>query len=134
MAEDLKDDRWRDEGYRLLHLEHIRDVLERWTMTHTRDELFERAQLMRFPWAPIHSVKETLESPQLQARRFFVDTNDSSGEQSPQYPGTPYRFNNSGTRRPKRAPLIGEGNAQIYHGELGLTDEELKRLSRIGVI
>jgi crotonobetainyl-CoA:carnitine CoA-transferase CaiB-like acyl-CoA transferase len=134
MAEDLKEEKWREEDYRLSHFSHVLDVLERWTKKHTAKELFELGQLMRFPWAPVYSPKETLESPQLQERHFFVDVEHSEMSISVKYPGIPYQFSPPSSNRLKRAPLIGEDNVQIYQGELGLSDGELQRLSSLNVI
>jgi crotonobetainyl-CoA:carnitine CoA-transferase CaiB-like acyl-CoA transferase len=134
MAEDLKDERYREEEYRLRHIDHVIEVLERWTKSHTTHELFELGQLMRFPWAPTYSPKEVICNPQLKGRRFFIEVNHPEIDVSLHYPGAPYKFSSSSLDRWKRAPLIGEDNVQIYQGELGLSDEELKRLSSLGVI
>ncbi len=134
MAEDLKDEKYREEEHRTSRINHILEVLERWTKTHTVQELFESGQLMRFPWAPINSLKGVLNNPQLKARGFFVDVEHPELKSSISYPGTPYKFSHSLTGRLKRAPLIGEDNVRIYQGELGLSDEELQRLSSLGVI
>jgi benzylsuccinate CoA-transferase BbsE subunit len=134
MAEDLKDERYGEEAYRLRHIDHVIEVLERWTKSHTTHELFELGQLMRFPWAPVHSPKEVLDSPQLKERSFFIDVNHPEIGKSLKYPGVPYKFSRYSSERWKRAPLIGEDNVQIYQGELGLSDEELQRLSSLGVI
>jgi len=134
MAEDLKEEKWREEEYRIRNIEHILQVLERWTKTHTVQELFELGQLMRFPWAPVYSPEEVLESPQLKERSFFIDVDHPEIGASFKYPGGPYQTSSSSSTRWKRAPLIGEDNVQIYQGELGLSDEELQRLSSLGVI
>ncbi len=134
MAGALKDEKYREEGYRNSHIQHILEVIERWTKTHTAQELFETGQLMRFPWAPIFSAKDVLNNPQLQAREFFVEVEFPEINGSISCPGSPYKFNRSSTERWKRAPLIAEDNERIYQGELGLSDEELKRLSSLGVI
>ncbi len=73
MAEDLTDEKWRDRGYRLEHLDHVIEVLERWTKPHTVVELVEKGQLMRFPWAEVASIPELLASPQLKERGFWVE-------------------------------------------------------------
>jgi crotonobetainyl-CoA:carnitine CoA-transferase CaiB-like acyl-CoA transferase len=134
MAEDLKDERYREEEYRLRHIDHVIEVLERWTKSHTTHELFELGQLMRFPWAPVHSPRQVLDNPQLKERSFFIDVNHPEMGAFFKYPGIPYQFSSWSLDRWKRAPLIGEDNVQIYQGELGLSDEELKRLSSLGVI
>ncbi|PJB40939.1 MAG: hypothetical protein CO106_07670 [Deltaproteobacteria bacterium CG_4_9_14_3_um_filter_44_9] len=134
MAEDLVEESWRDEEYRLRHADHIIEVLERWTKTHTTDELFELGQLMRFPWAPVQSPREVLESPHLKARNFFVDMDYPQIGTSIKCPGSPYKFSSGFLNRRKRAPLIGEDNISVYRNELGLSDEELQRLSSMHVI
>jgi crotonobetainyl-CoA:carnitine CoA-transferase CaiB-like acyl-CoA transferase len=53
MAEDLVDAKWRDREERNRNIDHILEVLERWTLSHKVDELVEKAQLMHFPWAEV---------------------------------------------------------------------------------
>jgi len=53
MAEDLTDARWRDREERNRNIEHILKVLGKWTSSHRVDELVEKGQLMRFPWAGV---------------------------------------------------------------------------------
>ena len=134
MAEDLKDEKYEQEACRLRLSNHIIEVLGRRTQTHTTDELFELGQLMAFPWAPVSSPMEVLENPQLKGRQFFVDTDDPGIERPSKYPGVPYRFDDFGPDRYKGAPRIGEDNVQIYQGELGLSEDDMKGLSSIGVI
>ena len=134
MADDLIDERWNDEAYRLQHRDHIIEVLKRWTKTHTTSELFESGQLMGFPWAPIHSPKEVLESPQLKARGYFKSVEHPEIDESLKYPGVPYKFNSSLPKQWKRAPLIGEDNVRVFQGQLGLTKQEIQRLSSMGAI
>jgi benzylsuccinate CoA-transferase BbsE subunit len=134
MAGDLTEDVWKDEGYRLQYLDHIIEVIGKWTKSHTTQELFEQGQLMRFPWAPVYSPKEVLESPQLKSRRFFFEVDHPENGTFIMYAGAPYKFDSHSFDRWKRAPLIGEDNIQIYQKELGLSDEELKRLSSIHTI
>jgi benzylsuccinate CoA-transferase BbsE subunit len=133
MAEDLVDKKYNEEAYRLLHLDHILEILKRWTGTHSKSELFESGQLMRFPWAPVLSPKEVVDNPQLRAREFFSDVQHPELNRSLSYPGLPFKSSIS-TNRLSRAPLIGEDNVRIYQEELGLSEEELKRLSSMGVI
>jgi crotonobetainyl-CoA:carnitine CoA-transferase CaiB-like acyl-CoA transferase len=134
MAEDLTDEKWRDEDYRHQNIDHIMNVLESWTSGHDVGELFEIAQAMRFPWAPVFRPKDVFHSPQLQAREFFslMDHPESGG--IPICPGMPYRFDGSPSGRMSRAPLLGEDNVRIYRDELGLSREEIERLASLGII
>lgn len=137
MSEDLGDERYCEEGFRLSHFDHIVDVLGKWTRTHTTDELFQLGQAMRFPWAPVLLPKEVLDSPQMRARDFFVEVDHPEMESGPKnlkFPSAPYRLSSGPLHQRRRAPLIGEHNVQIYQGELGLSEKEIERLSSIGVI
>ena len=134
MAGDLGDEKWKDEGYRLKHRDHVIGILQRWTKTHTTEELFEVSQLMRFPWAPVQSPRDVLDSHQLKDREFFFDVNYPESGTAIKYPRLPYKSIRSLFKRWKRAPSIGEDNAKIYREELGLSDKELKRLASMNVI
>jgi crotonobetainyl-CoA:carnitine CoA-transferase CaiB-like acyl-CoA transferase len=134
MAEDLKEDRWKDEIYRIDHFDHIFEVISRWTLTHTKGELFEIAQLMRLPWAPIFSPNEAIKIPQLKERKFFINVYHPEIKADLYYPGSPYQINGTSMSGKKRAPFIGENNFKFYNEELGLSEKEIKRLSSLGVI
>jgi len=95
MAEDLGDEKWRDRDYRLRHLDHIIEVLERWTKSHSKAELVAKAQLMRFPWAEVASISDLLASPQLRERRFWVEI-EHQGEKY-KLPGAPCRSGRAGS-------------------------------------
>jgi crotonobetainyl-CoA:carnitine CoA-transferase CaiB-like acyl-CoA transferase len=134
MAEDLEDERWLDQEYRLKHVDHIIDVLQIWTKSHTAEELFQLGQLMGFPWAPVQSPEEVLKSPQLKARRFFTHLDHPEFGATVKFPHLPYKSSRSFGKRRKRAPFRGEDNAQVYREELGLSDKDLEELASLKVI
>ncbi len=145
-AKDLKERKWQKEEYRRRHWDHIIDILTLWTKTHTRAELFELGQSMRLPWAPICTAEEMVNSTQLLVRDFFASVEHpelvGAGLKSHiyKYPGAPYRFfahrakNDKNQWNMKRAPLIGEHNAQVFQEKLGLSIGDLERLSASKVI
>ncbi len=93
MAEDLLREEWKERAYREEHFDHVVRVVSGWTSGHTKMELFELGQAMRFPWAPVCTAEEVMASPQLQARRFFLPVRPSPAiGQAPSLPGSPYRF------------------------------------------
>ena len=131
MADDLTDKKWWDWETRLQHLEHIIEVLERWTRIHTVAELVEKGQLMHFPWAKVTSIPELVDSLQLKERGFFVEAEHSGKKYK--YPGAPCKLSQSPWQVGSRAPGLGEDNKEIY-GELGLLEDEIEALARGGVI
>jgi crotonobetainyl-CoA:carnitine CoA-transferase CaiB-like acyl-CoA transferase len=134
MAADLTAKKWRDNEYRLKHLDHIITVLESWTKTHKTAELFKLGQLMQFPWAPVQSPTQILSCPQLKARDFFTNIKHPDITRPLRYPKIPFKFNESLPASAKRAPLVAEDNRTIYCQELGISERELKRLLSEGVI
>ena len=128
MAEDLADEKWLDEDFRRQHLEHVIAVLEKWTISHTVDEIFELAQLMRFPWTPVRTPDEVVNCPQLKARKFFVKREVPGSGNPVIFPGTPFKTSAKINTRTAFAPQPGEHNEMIYRQELGLSKKTLKRL------
>jgi len=115
-------------------MEHIIQVLERWTRRHTRAELVEQGQLMHFPWAAVNSIGELWDDPQLLERDFFVEVAHPEQNTSFKYPGAPYKFSRSPWQISRRAPLIGEHNQQVFGEELGFSRAEIAELVSRGVI
>ena len=134
MTADLKEKKWNDEKFRTENIDHIVEVISRWTKRHEVQELFELGQLMRFPWAKIQSPMELTDNPQLMARNFFIPIKYSDDEIPMMCPGIPYKLDPVFTMPQRHAPEPGEDNLEIYHEELGIPDEELKRLYSLKVI
>ena len=131
----------RDEGMNLVcqtllraHLDHIVEVLERWTKSHTVAELVEKGQLMRFPWAEVTSVAQLMASPQLEERHFFVEVEHPALGSRYKFPGAPCKLSRSPWRVGSHIATRGEHNMEVYHGELGLSKQDLEALIKEGVI
>jgi crotonobetainyl-CoA:carnitine CoA-transferase CaiB-like acyl-CoA transferase len=134
LADDLADEKWLDEDYRCQHLGHVIAVLRKWTTAHTINDIFETAQLMRFPWAPVRSPNEVFNSPQLKARKFFIEREYIGSGKIVSTPGSPYQTSSKIEARTHPAPMPGEHNELIYRQELGLSEKNLKRLYDRNVI
>jgi len=128
MAQDLVDEKWLDEDYRRGHLGHVVSVLEKWTTAHSVDEIFELAQLMRFPWAPVRTPHDVINCPQHKARRFFIEREDAGSGKTVSFPGIPYKTSAKIDARTNSAPEPGEHNEIIYGQELGLSENKMKWL------
>jgi crotonobetainyl-CoA:carnitine CoA-transferase CaiB-like acyl-CoA transferase len=134
MAEDLTENKWLDEAEQQKNVQHIIDVLEKWTRSHTVKELVELGQLMRFPWASVDSIDQVVNNPQLKDRGFFVEARDPVSSQAYIFPGAPVKM---GQSRWQVNPIIappGEYNREIYSRRLGLAESEIEELIRTGVI
>lgn len=117
-AEDLLAPEWEDALYRGEHAEHLFDVLDEWAKDYSRDDLLERAQTLRLPFASVRSPEALFEDEQLAGRGYFVEVEHPELGRSFRYPGAPYLFNGSPWRVYRRPPLLGEHTAEILR-EIG---------------
>ena len=133
-AQNLTRHEWEDVGKRREGAEHLFDVLDEWVKDYSRDELLERAQLLRLPYASVRSPENLFDDEQLLARGYFQEVEHPELGRTFRYPGAPYLFNDSPWRVTRRPPLLGEHTGEILRGELGMSAEELAALAAEGVI
>ena len=120
--------------HRFLMAEHLFDVLDEWVKDYGRDELLERAQLLRQPYAIVRRPEVLFDDEQLSARGFFVEVEHPELGRTFRYPGAPYVFNGTPWTVYRRPPLMGEHTATILHDDLEVDPIELAALSSEGVI
>ncbi len=130
---EIADPQWNNRRLRQEHNAKIFGLMARWCLRHTRDEIVEGSRRIRQTFAPVYSPEELLAEPQLAERGFFVDVPHPDLGRSFTYPGAPYQFGDTPWHLSRRAPLIGEHNAEVY-AELGLTGQELALLMARGAI
>jgi benzylsuccinate CoA-transferase BbsE subunit len=133
-AQDLTDPRWEDVGYRAEHAEHLFDVLDEWVKDYECNELLERAQALRQPYAIVQGPEAMLKDEQLNARGFFVEVEHPELGRTFRYPGAPYLFNATPWRVRRRPPLLGEHTSEILRDELGLEPAEIAALYAQGIV
>jgi len=90
-------------------------------------DFFRQAQERGLPVGVIYSPEEVLDDPHFRARGFPVAVDHPDLGRTVTYPGAPYRFLRTPWRIARRAPRLGEHNAEIY-GELGLGSDALSAL------
>ena len=103
---------------------------------HTRAELVQGSLDRRILLFPVATPSALQDHSQLEARGYFKELEHPELGATVQYPGA---FVKSGDGEDiagiyRRPPLIGEHNAAILQGELGITGSELESLKRSGVI
>ena len=105
-------------------------------LAHTKEELYQEALEKRIPLTPLNDMSEVVEDDQLAARGFWVDANNAELRTSLRYPGFLFQTTEEKClpKLRRRAPFVGEHNTEIYIGELGLSEAELKSLRREGVV
>ena len=83
--------------------------------------------------APVNPASAVMADPQIQSREYFVAI-DRAVVGTHLYPGAVARIPDTPLRADTPAPLLGEHNRQVFAEMLGMTDDEIAELERIGVI
>jgi crotonobetainyl-CoA:carnitine CoA-transferase CaiB-like acyl-CoA transferase len=105
-----------------------------WARTRERDEILDLLRAAGVPASAVVNNHALFPNAQLEERGFFqVLNHPNTGET--RYPSFPARF--SAFERELHCsppPTLGQHNREILQGELGLSDNDLKRLEREGII
>ena len=123
-AADLDDARIAGAAVSLPDAEHLFDVLDEWVKDYPRDELLERAQLLRLPYATVRPPEALFDDEQLAERGYFVEVEHPELGRTFRYPGAPYLFNGTPWRVTRRPPLVGEHTGEILRDELAMAPED----------
>jgi crotonobetainyl-CoA:carnitine CoA-transferase CaiB-like acyl-CoA transferase len=115
-------------------LGHVDQVLRRFIGGKGKWEVYEGAQRRRLLFGIVSTPEDLVKNPQLLHRQWLTPVEHPELQDTLQYPGPPYRLSETPWAIRGRPPLIGEHNAEIYSGELGLKAEDLERLSAATVI
>ena len=130
MAGDLMDEQYNDHFVlRGEHSAHIEELVQAWAMLHTRQEITEFGQSNHHPWGPAATADEILPNEQLWGRGYLTKIDPPDGGPSMVYPGDPYRLSEFPNPIRRLAPAPGEHNAEVLSGILGLSPEEVERLT-----
>ncbi len=155
MAGDLKDPKWdevwelttnfrslvaltRDPPRLIAKLQQFADInalVKNFLARKTKHQIYDEASDRRIMMVPVQTVKDLVESPQLDALNYFRDVEHRELGMTLKYPGPPYyHISETPWHISRRAPQIGEHNLEVYEKELGLSDEQIAFLKQEGII
>lgn len=109
-------------------------ILSKFTEAHTKAELLRFAIEKGFLFAPVSTIEDVFESPQLRARDYFQEVEHPELGRSFKYPGPFVKFSESPIQYRRRPPLVGEHNREIFCDEMGMAEREVNELQKRGVI
>ena len=127
-------------GISIDHPEHQADLIEElearvldWSLSHTKQELWFKAQQQRIPSGPLNYINEVHADPQLRSIAFWnsVDHPRTGNIRLPDGPFAPHPAPRQ-LRRP--APTLGQHNREVLSGLLGFSISELSRLAQQEII
>jgi crotonobetainyl-CoA:carnitine CoA-transferase CaiB-like acyl-CoA transferase len=131
---DLKTDpRYASNALRCQRMEEVDALVEAWTRTLPRDEVMALMRRHRIPSAPVRNLREVMNDPHMH-QRGMLETIDHPELGSIVVPTSPLRYHGADKVATTPSPSVGEHNAEVFGGWLGLTRDEIATLAAEGVI
>jgi len=132
-ADLAEDERFRSNGRRYHNLEELDAIIGKWTSIMSRADVVARLHRAKVPVAAVRGVGEVVEDRHLHERGALALVHH------PQLgdvvvPHSPLRYRGSALAALEPSPALGQHNAEVYGGLLGLSRAELEELSASGVI
>lgn len=115
-------------------LDRIVPSVERFMMSHTKQELFDGAVARRILLFPAATPRDILTNPQLKARDYFQTVTHPDLPTPLPMLGPFVRASAAPLHLRRLPPKLGEHNTAIYVEELGLSPPDLARLREAGVV
>lgn len=135
MAGDLKDPKYQDPAVIAANTSHIIDgLLASFIASVPAEEVYHAAQSRGFTWGAVRAPEALLEDAHLHDRGFWKQVEHPELGRTFIYSGEAAIYNGTPWAISRRAPLIGEHNAEIFRHELGLSAGEIAMLAENQVI
>ena len=115
-------------------IDRISEAFGEFFKTKTRAELLNEAVRSNIMLAPVNTVADLVESPQLKKREYWVEMEHPELSDTITYPGAPCKMTETPWQISGRPPLIGEHNNEVYEDGLGFSKNEMAALKRAGII
>ena len=133
LADDLLDDKYADPEVIAANEQHVKDVLREFIASQPSETVYHEGQNRGFSMGPVRAPEEVMADQHFHERGFFVEVEHPDIGRTLTYPGAQAVYGASPWRIQRRAPHIGEHNAEVY-GDLGLSTLELAALREGGVL
>jgi crotonobetainyl-CoA:carnitine CoA-transferase CaiB-like acyl-CoA transferase len=101
--------------------------------TNTQAYWLDVLRAARVPCAPVYTIAQALENPQVQHRSMVVEVGHPLGG-SVKQPGNPIKLSETGEETFSPPPLLGQHTEEVLGGLLGLDAEQIAALRAEGVI
>lgn len=104
--------------------DQLDEIIGSWTRQRDHRAAMEELQAAGVPAGAVFDPADIADDPHLAARDWSIDAEDGSGR----FPGTPFRFVGEPAKVLRRGPFLGEHNAEITTGYLGLPASEVEEV------
>jgi formyl-CoA transferase len=129
-----RDERYASHEQRGAHQKALDDLIETWTSERTVEQVETAMVEAGVPAGKIYRAREMLEDPHFKARDSIVEIDHPKWGKLPMQNAFPKFSRTPGSIRSTASQRIGQDNAEVYGGELGLSAEDLEALEKSGVI
>ncbi len=130
----FEDARFSTNRLRTEHIDSLNSILEPVFLTRRKEEWLCLMDQSGIPCAPINDIEHVMQDIQILSRNMIVEVEDELAG-TVKIAGNPIKMTNV-PESPSRGkvPEIGEHNAEVYGGMLGMDEAELALLKAEGVI
>jgi len=118
---------------RIAAREEIDSLVAKWVANLSREEVLKRGQEGELTIGPINNIADIFEDEHFRARKTLVEIEDERVGRLT-VPNVYPRLSETPGELRTLGPDLGEHNAEIYGGQLGLSNEEIDALRERGVI
>lgn len=123
----LKDARFVTNLLRKQNYAQLKPIIAEWTKQHTTAEVVQFLDRAKVPVAPVLSIQQLVEHPQVKARNMLVEVEHPiAGKVS--MPGFPIQFSATPGSVRTPAPLLGQHTDEVLLDILGLTQNKINEL------
>ena len=130
---ELDDDRFRTPSARLINAEELGRILDEYFIRQDKYEMFYGSHERRFIFGIIQSPEEALNDPQFAHRGYFEEVmHPEMGNLK--FPGAPFIMESTPWQTGGAAPSVGQDNAEVLGGRLGLNAFQLAELHAQGIV
>lgn len=124
-----KNEKFADSFSRLRHQEELDRLVAGWTRNYTQYEVTAILQRAGVAAAPVMSEEEQYWDPHHRARETYELFDYPGGAIGVPVNNTPWKFSLTPVKIQRSAPMMGEHNDYVYGELLGLSKEEIARLT-----
>ena len=118
---------------RLKHNDEFNAIFYTWLIEHTKQEVFDEADKVRYPVAPVYTTEELMNNVHYNERNFFAEYEHPVAGKL-KYPGPAFNLSEDGYACRMAAPLLGQHNSEIYGEMLGYSQDYLDELKAKKII
>ena len=133
LPELLTDPRFETRAKRYANVEELAARLNARFGTGTVREWYERLVAASVMCAPVYTLDQTFEDPQVKHRGLQVEL-DRDGVDKVTVIANPIRFGGKPVEGYRAPPFLGRDTAEVLAGELGLSESEIEDLRQKGVV